>query len=70
MFEFNQQFVESKTINKTYIFLFYLFILLCIFREVRLTPVTVDGEVSILRELCGDNEDSTVLERLEYFGKY
>lgn len=37
-------------------------------KEVRLTPVSVDGEVSILRELCGKDENSTVLERLEFWG--
>lgn len=40
------------------------------FREVRLTPVSVDGEVSILRELCGKDENSTVLERLEFWGLF
>jgi hypothetical protein len=30
------------------------------FREVRLTPVSVDGEVSILRELCGKDDFSAI----------
>ncbi|VDI83805.1 Hypothetical predicted protein [Mytilus galloprovincialis] len=37
-------------------------------KEVRLTPVTVDGEVSILKELCGHEDDNTVLEKLDYWG--
>lgn len=36
--------------------------------EVRLTPVTVDGEVNILQQLSGPDEDRHVLESIEYWG--
>lgn len=47
--------------------------LICFFclsvRDVRLTPVMVDGEVTILQELSGDDERKHVLEMIEFWGK-
>ena len=42
---------------------------LYIFSEVRLTPVTVDGEMNILHQLSGPDEDRHVLGSIEYWGK-
>ncbi|XP_041374368.1 outer dynein arm-docking complex subunit 2-like isoform X2 [Gigantopelta aegis] len=36
--------------------------------EVRLTPPMVDGEVSILKELSGEDDEKNVLEHINYFG--
>ncbi|KAL4217388.1 Armadillo repeat-containing protein 4 [Mactra antiquata] len=36
--------------------------------EVRLTPATVDGEVNILQQLSGYDEDKNCLESCEYWG--
>lgn len=36
--------------------------------EVRLTPVTVDGEVNILQQLSGPDEERHVLSSFEYWG--
>ena len=40
------------------------------FSEVRLTPLTVDGEVTILQQLSGYDEEKHVLESIEYWGKF
>ncbi|KAL3855757.1 hypothetical protein ACJMK2_014960 [Sinanodonta woodiana] len=37
-------------------------------KDVRLTPVSVDGEVSILKDLSGEGDDKCVLDSIEYFG--
>nr|XP_022323852.1 armadillo repeat-containing protein 4-like isoform X1 [Crassostrea virginica] len=37
-------------------------------KDVRLTPVMVDGEVTILQELSGDDERKHVLEMIEFWG--
>ncbi|XP_060598171.1 outer dynein arm-docking complex subunit 2-like isoform X1 [Ruditapes philippinarum] len=36
--------------------------------EVRLTPLTVDGEVNILQQLSGTDEEKYCLESIEYWG--
>ncbi|KAK6166600.1 hypothetical protein SNE40_023253 [Patella caerulea] len=37
--------------------------------EVRLSPPTVDGEVSILQQLSGDDEERCVVEYIDYYGE-
>lgn len=41
----------------------------CLCRDVRLTPIMVDGEVTILQELSGDDERKHVLETIDFWGK-
>lgn len=54
-------------------YILWLMSLICFFclsvRDVRLTPVMVDGEVTILQELSGDDERKHVLEMIEFWGK-
>ena len=40
------------------------------FSEVRLTPMSVDGEVNILQQLSGYDEERHVLESIDYWGMY